>query len=208
MAKLEKRFINGCINLELDPEDVKKYKRVGSSDYPQLWYKYFPDCDDPLTSGIRHTHCICGAEILYQHWIAKDLDCELIEDKTLLVIGSECINKFMFNKKKVRYCLKCNGQHQNRNVMLCNSCDPAKQPKPKIPCNFCDTLVRGGNTCCAKHQKQRIHQKCYKCGDYNNRGYYECNKCKWGERHLCPRCKKKYVVNYQCCYPCSLGYYK
>lgn len=203
MATLEKRFINGCKKLGLDPNIVKNYKRVGSSDYKDLWYKYFNDCEDPLNSGIRHTHCICGAEILHQHWIVKDINAELIEDDTLLIIGSECVNKFTFGGKKTRYCLECGKEHKNRINMLCNSCDPAKQPAPKITCNFCDTLVRGDNSCCAWHQKQVIHDECNNCGSNENRGYYICYKCKWGNEHLCQRCKKKYVTGYKYCYPCS-----
>lgn len=204
MSELELRFKNGCKKLGLDPEDVKKYKRVGSSDYKDLWYKYFDDTEDPLKSGIRHSRCVCGTEILHQHWIVKNLDCELIEDETLLVIGSECINKFMECKKKVRYCLKCGAQHQNKKKMLYNNCDLDKQPKPKKTCNFCDTLVRGENTCCAKHQRQNIHDECYKCGSINNKGYYECYKCKWGDEHLCgyDECNKL-VKGYQYCYSCS-----
>lgn len=203
---ISQRFIHGIEELGLNVEKVKQYRYAGGSppEYVDRWkFIVGDDCPNPLECGIRHDHCVCGQRIIRQFWIVKDPKGDLIEDDTLLVIGSECIDKFIYSKK-AKLCNNCGVAHKNRLVNLCNDCDPDKQPKEIRTCNFCETRVRGEDTCCAKHRTQNgIHTSCYQCKKESS-GYYECYSCKYKDLHECfyGNCNKK-VKRFKYCYDCN-----
>jgi hypothetical protein len=79
----------------------------------------FNDEPKEVVEDYPGTNCICGHEIQRNFFICSK------EEDEILILGSECINRFIV--KKGRTCGKCGENHRNHKDNLCNRCRPKKR---------------------------------------------------------------------------------
>lgn len=122
--QLSKRFIHGLSEYGLTAEEVRdKWWNCG--------HQYAPSADNSTIKnamGLRYFYewfdktrhdppehadnCICGESIMHNFWITNGTE--------VLIIGSECINKFCYRSGKS--CSICKEPHLNRLDNICNTC--------------------------------------------------------------------------------------
>tara|TARA_R110002110_G_scaffold68522_5_gene185443 strand:+ start:78 stop:497 length:420 start_codon:yes stop_codon:yes gene_type:complete len=121
MAELSERFVAGLKDYNLTKEELNAsgWKYCGGDEAAGLnHYNYFKTIfggePEACVEDYPAIKCICGHTIHRNFFICNK------EEDELLIIGSECINKFI--TKKGRSCEKCGDPHRNRKDNLCNNC--------------------------------------------------------------------------------------
>lgn len=122
MNKLE-RLEQGLKEYNLTIEEINElgWKYCGGDEAagPQhlnYFRTIFKNDPEQCVEDYPGTQCVCGHTIHRNFFICNK------EEDEVLIIGSECINKFI--TKKGRTCEKCGDSHQNRKDNLCNRCRP------------------------------------------------------------------------------------
>ena len=140
---LNERFIKGLkqYNLSIDEINKSGWKYCGGdSDAGGPAVNYFRlifgDHPDKVYEGGKEDYCVCG------HPIVKNFNICDGNEEEILVLGSECITKFV--DKKGRTCSLCGNSHKNRIVNRCNDCR-------KGLCDKCDKEI------------DEQYKVCYKC---------------------------------------------
>lgn len=114
------RFIRGLMQYDLTISEINNsgWKYCGGDDaagkahvnYFRLIFGVSPE-EVPIG---KEDSCICGQHIVRNFYICDG------KEEEILVLGSECINKFIANNKRI--CELCNSPHRNRIVNRCNDC--------------------------------------------------------------------------------------
>lgn len=203
-----KRFVKGLETYGLTIEIIKDWKYAGGFANPVLLEQ--ADCS-PDTQAVRiekdeqyraiwaermphHTlpvewceaECVCHTGILYNFIIVEDYNSDLEYGVNALIVGSECIKKFLpgVNMGK-RICKICLDPHRNTSASADNKCNNHRPDKGKtcakckerIPFTEEDTIKRSW-----KEGRKKLYNcknccgadKCYKrCGDK----FYYCYDC-------------------------------
>ena len=111
----------------IDRKGVKEWHRITQHYIGKESWWALPD---------RETQCKCLTKIVWNHYILHKKTHEVV------VIGSECINKF---SSKMKYCDKCDKGY-GKHIRKDNLCDECR----KVWCN------------CGKPKQER-YPKCYLC---------------------------------------------
>jgi hypothetical protein len=157
------RFLRGLDDYGLTRETVlQEWIYCGSNQFNgEKFHAIYPDCKLPEFEG----NCICGQKIEVNHYITDG-------DGSILIIGSECIKKFLQFSMGKR-CTHCRIIHKNRKDNYCNACR-------KIPnCKKCGK--KGQHYCkeCREKESKEIkiaNQKCF-CGKKKREEYSKCYTC-------------------------------
>ena len=177
------KFKNGCIRLGLDFEDItQNYKYCGGDTESDFKYWTLLNGDKGLPE--HEDFCICGTAI--------KINCFIIKEENLLIVGSCCKNEFV--KHKGRSCEICEAKHSRRLSNRCNDCKDFKKcemincMQPKIGYfSFCidhnNIICREKN--CHENKKDKsmycinhFHRKCNNlCCKVMTEGYFLCYKC-------------------------------
>ncbi len=164
-----------------DSSDVANWEKAGSDSEAGMAYfemRHPGKVPPPWTN-----ECICEHDIEKNCFIVSKLDSNI-----MLVVGSECIKKFLRPEDRGKKCFNCNAPHRNRTDNLCNECR-----KPEC--------ARCGN----RFEKKRGEIYCTTCR-------YRCRTCKqfcnadeaYCDEHkpLCPECGAKMSFNSARCDTC------
>lgn len=115
MDAASERFINGLKKYDLTPNEIIKgdWKYCGG-DKKGRHLNYFnmvcPDDEIPE----KQSHCVCGHKI-------KE-NCYITNGDEILILGNECIKRFLRDGKSGRTCEVCGASHRNRKRNRCNNC--------------------------------------------------------------------------------------
>ena len=115
MDETSARFINGLRQYDLTPKQIRDggWKYCGG-DKEGRHLNYFnmvcPDDEIPE----KAPHCVCGHKI-------KE-NCYITNGDEILILGNECIKRFLGNEKGGRTCELCGASHRNRKRNRCNYC--------------------------------------------------------------------------------------
>lgn len=141
-------------------DDVGVFHSTPNYRYFQMYFKGNP----PIIP--HEDYCVCGVGIQHNHYITDD-------EGRILVIGSECIKKFI--TKSGRICEDCGAKHKCRKQNKCVKCakqiikdekENAKREKQKRAhdnsIQFC--LLKNGANCdkCIK-AKEKKYPRCFGC---------------------------------------------
>lgn len=134
-----------------------------STPHYRYFYMYFHGNPPKIA---HEDYCVCGVEIKHNHYITDD-------EGRILVIGSECIRKFI--TKTGRICEDCGAKHKCRKQNKCTKCakqiiknekENVKRDKQKKKLDnliqFMD-LEEGINCDKCDKAKQRNYTRCFDC---------------------------------------------
>ena len=183
----------------LEWEDVAKWNYVGGFKHPDrehgepckrsqrlenLFRGYYQDTGDRWLAHFKtveaRTECYCETNIYWQYIIVKDYDTLNVmpniyhskkRPRNYLLVGSECVKRFIDTSKK---CVKCKKPHKNH-VPECNDC----RTDGKYGLFFCDF--------CNKKQETKLKlvdnkRKCSECHDI---WLKYCEYCKKNTDTIC-----------------------
>ena len=135
--------------IDINPLDFHLKKKTGEN----IWYSYFPDIEIP--THLAEDNCVCNTSIIWNHILVED---EKADELNIIIIGSECIQKFCDIKvsKKLK-CNLCDNKVNNSISGLCGVC------RKKRFCDECNNVLpkgKRGKYCCFECDPE----KCNKCG--------------------------------------------
>ena len=141
------------------------------------------------------TKCICGMTIKENCFIqCKD---------GLVIIGNECINRFIDkNEKGRKTCARCGDNHRNHKDNFCNSCrkeikecEKKRKKTEAFMRNYKPQCIE-----CSKIMQNALYEKCWDC--------YMKETSKLGPEWFCDCGKKKGKISYSTCWNCHNNHKK
>ena len=144
----------------------------GHIEHIRYYRKKFGFQDMPF----HETSCICGQTIVE--------NCYIQCPEGLVIVGNECINRFIeYDEKGRRVCEICGDRHRNNRDNLCNSCRETwlckkckvKKRDPKFEhCYPCfvekrSKLSEDWFCSCGKKKGKKSYFKCFTCSQNLNR---------------------------------------
>lgn len=97
-------------HVQMNQEKKIKHQKTEPDNYFKLIFGKLKQPPD-------RERCICGQHIQEQ---CQKCPKENISTETIIIVGSECIDKFTKIKLKGRRCECCGALHKNRDFKLCN----------------------------------------------------------------------------------------
>lgn len=207
---LTTHFAKGLAKHGLSIEDMENYKYCGGDTDRHFNYWKLVNKNNEFATPPHKTECICGHAIEENCYIMHKTE------KTILILGNCCIEKFVPDSG--RTCEECGDPHQNRKVNRCNVCRIGK-------CDICDKKCDSKyDTCYGCKQKHIsntnkqpitnntsmdnfVHRSCKKCNKEIKSNICDCNR-KFiiinGIRfNICIRCNETINKDYNKCYSCN-----
>ncbi len=77
----------------------------------------------PMPFELAEDECVCGVKIIWNHILVKDPSADETE---MIVLGSECITKFLKISMKIK-CSVCNNEMRNTKSGICKTCNELKK---------------------------------------------------------------------------------
>ena len=116
MTSHYKRFIKNLKDdYDMDLDALKSWRYGGGNSKSHLnYFKLLFKDDLPAWTS----RCVCGKEIVENCYIYKETEDEI----QFLILGNECIKKFLPEDKIGRRCEICNAKHRRRKSNKCKDC--------------------------------------------------------------------------------------
>ncbi len=114
-TKHYKNFVKNLYdNYGMNVSELKNWKYAGGNQgrHKNYFKLYFGDDILPEYAS----QCVCGKDIKENCYIHNE------ETDEILIIGNECIKKFMPKESIGRRCMVCNAPHKNRKNNKCDEC--------------------------------------------------------------------------------------
>ncbi len=110
--EVTKKFLKGLKQYGISYDELKTWKYCGGN--LGRHKKYFKLCYPNEDFPEQSFECVCGHHITENCYITDP------SGDGLLILGNECIKKFIPNSS--RTCEVCGSVHRNRKVNKCNKC--------------------------------------------------------------------------------------
>ena len=130
---------------------------------------------------MKEERCCCYTPIEWNYVFALTKDPTNVDK--VIILGSECVKKYIDKDFRKKRCVRCGEKHQNRVVDRCNECR-LDDPKNRF-CMWCDIKLDAINEKPLKYRKKferNIHcclNCCLRCGTkLSNTKFYNCYNCK------------------------------
>jgi hypothetical protein len=160
MSSVSQRFIEGLKEYNLTLEEIRTtgWKYAGGDENagvgPLNYFRQIFGGDPESVYGPMEDECICGHPI-QRHYFITDAN-----NEGMLVIGSECIKRFLPENVQGRTCSMCMAPHRRTKNNICFDCEKQIKDEKKKLCVDC-----GG-------KKQPKFKRCYECFNHLRRQRY------------------------------------